>query len=291
MGERHARQTFLVGCLAGVCAGGGVAFFAGRMSMIPDAPPPQTAVASAAPLASASASTTPALPPADSLLKGSFAQQGEDLIVKQIFIELDITDTTYVDIGAHDPIRGNNTFLFYLHGSHGVLIEPNPVYAEKLRRVRPRDTVIAKGIGVTGETSADYFDFGEDGQENTFSKEQADTLVRLGMPLKGKMKMPLVGINEVLAANFPSAPPALFSIDTEGFDLPILRTLDFARFRPPVICAETLEMGTNQVIGAIAEFLRTKKYVARGGTFVNTIFVAEEWLTKKTDLDAGRDAR
>jgi len=167
-----------------------------------------------------------------------------------------------------------------------VLVEPNPVYAEKLGRVRPRDTVIAKGVGVTQETSADYFDFGEDGQENTFSKSQADELVRLGMKLQHVTKMPLVGINEVLGESFASAAPSLVSIDTEGLDLAILRTLDFARFRPAVICAETLEMGTNRVIGEIADFLRSKHYAQRGGTFVNTIFVAEERLTK--DADGGR---
>jgi FkbM family methyltransferase len=288
MGDER-RRMFLVGCLVGVAAGGAVAFFAGRMSMVPDAPSSPAPIASAAPAPSPSASTDS--PPVESFLKGSFAQQGEDLIVKQIFSEIGITDATYIDIGAYDPIRGSNTFLFYLAGSHGVLVEPNPVYVEKLRRVRPRDTVIGKGIGVTAETSADYYDFGGDGQDNTFSKEQADKLIALGVPLVSKVKMPLVGVNEVLAANFPTAAPSLFSVDTEGFDLAILKSLDFKRFRPPVICAETLEMGTNDVIHAIGDFLRTKKYVPRGGTFVNTIFVAEEWLTKKPDLEAGAGAR
>jgi len=271
------RRMFLVGSLAGVCAGGAIAFFAGRMSMTPDAPPPE-ALPSAASPASAPSS---AMPPIESFIKPSFAQQGEDLIIMQIFMELGISNATYIDIGAHDPIVGNNTFLFYTLGSHGVLVEPNPVYVEKLRHVRPRDTVIAAGIGFNGVTSADYYDFGDDSQENTFSKEQADTLIRLGTKLSKVTKMPLLAINDVLAANFPGAPPSLLSIDTEGLDLAILKSLDFKRFRPPVICAETLEMGTAQVLQEIPDFLRSKGYVVRGGTFVNTIFVDDNLIPKK----------
>jgi FkbM family methyltransferase len=263
------RHTFLVGCLVGVVLASGLAFLAGRASTSPDAQ------ASAVP--SGSTGGAP-LPPLNSFPEVSFAQQGEDLIIKQLFGQLGITNATYVDIGAHDPIRNSNTYLFYALGSRGVLVEPNPVYAKKLREVRPRDTVIAKGVGVTGEAMADYYDFGEDGQENTFSKEQADKLVALGMKLRSVVKMPLVSVNDVLAQNFRRGAPSLVSIDTEGLDLAILKSLDFGRWRPPVICAETAEVGSNRVLGEIAEFLRTKGYVARGGTFVNTVFVAEEAL-------------
>ncbi len=269
MESSPTRQAFLVGSLTGAIVASGLAFFAGRASTLPDAPPPA---------ASSSERAPGPLPPLNSFPEVSFAQQGEDLIIKQLFGELGIANATYVDIGAHDPIRNSNSYLFYALGSRGVLIEPNPEYAEKLRKVRPRDTVIAKGVGVTGEPQADYYDFGDDGQENTFSKEQADKLVALGVKLVRVVKMPLVGINEVLAANFPAAPPSLLSVDTEGLDLAILQSLDFAKWRPPVICTETLEIGGKRVISEISDFLKTKGYVARGGTFVNTIFVAEEAL-------------
>ena len=53
------------------------------------------------------------------------------------------------------------------------------------------------------------------------------------------MKMPLLNINELMRKHW-NGPPNLLSLDTEGFDLPILRSLDFKRLRPDVICVETV---------------------------------------------------
>ena len=49
--------------------------------------------------------------------------------------------------------------------------------------------------------------------------------------------------------------------------------MDFTRFRPAVICVETLIAGTRQHIPEIPAFMATKNYVVRGASFVNTIFV------------------
>jgi len=49
--------------------------------------------------------------------KKSYAQCGEDLIVKFIFDNvLKINKPTFIDIGANHPYIGNNTFLFYKNG-------------------------------------------------------------------------------------------------------------------------------------------------------------------------------
>jgi FkbM family methyltransferase len=287
MVAEDVRRAHLVGAVAGLCVGGVVAFLVGRISALPES--------SFGPVVSPSASSTGtgSLPPLNSFPEVSFAQQGEDLVIKEIFAELGIAHATYLDVGAYDPIHGSNTYLFYALGSHGVVVEPNPLYASRLRATRPRDTVIEAGIGVTNETSADYFEFEED-QDNTFSREQADKLVRMGMPIKRTKKMPLASINDVLAAQFGGSAPSLLSIDTEGFDLAILRTLDFRRFRPPVICVETLELGTKRAIPEIGEFMSRQAYAVRGGTFVNTIFVDEQAIAraetsspKGGDRDAG----
>jgi hypothetical protein len=40
-----------------------------------------------------------------------------------------------------------------------------------------------------------------------------------------------------------------------------------------VICVETLVAGTKKQMPEIPAFMQTQKYVVRGSTFVNTIFV------------------
>jgi FkbM family methyltransferase len=221
----------------------------------------------------------------------SFAQQGEDLVVRNIFTFLGIKQPTYMDVGAFDPTVHSNTYLMYLEGSHGVLIEPNPAKIDRLRGVRPRDVTLNVGIGTgPGSSTADYYIIGgpSRGLLNTFSKEDAE-LVQANTHglhhIDQVIKMALENINAVIQQHLGAAPNFL-SIDTEGLDLDILKTMDFDRYRPDVICVETLEIGTDHVDVDILKFLESKRYSARGATFVNTIFVDDRHLSVPGPLTA-----
>ncbi len=209
----------------------------------------------------------------------SFSQCGEDMAVRYMLKRLYKTKITYLDVGANDPIDLSNTYHFYREGHRGVLVEPNVTLCEKLRAVRPGDTTLAAGIGVTAAAEADYFIMNRPAL-NTFSKEDAQHQARV---TKGKIKvekvikMPLLNINDVIREHFEGAPTFL-SVDTEGLDLAILSSLDYSRYRPVVICAETLVPSTTKVLPEIAEFMTGQGYVARGGSFVNTIFVDAKLL-------------
>jgi len=91
--------------------------------------------------------------------------------------------------------------------------------------------------------------------------------------------MPLVNINEVLQKNFKLGPD-LSSVDTEGFDERILKSLDFERFRPKVVCAETAELATGKINTSIVRFMESKNYSVRGSTLINLIFLNNALLQK-----------
>ena len=215
--------------------------------------------------------------------KLSYAQQGEDIALWQILVfALGIEQPTYMDIGAHHPVFNNNTYLLYERGSRGVLVEPNPGLHGVLEQVRPRDVLVRAGIGATAQSEADFYIIGgsEDAQLNTFSREQAEALITRSKGhyrIERVMKIPLLGINDLMRKHW-NGPPNLLSLDTEGYDLPILRSLDFERLRPDVICVETLEIGGRRVLKEIMQLMAQKGYDARGGSFVNTIFVDRRHL-------------
>jgi FkbM family methyltransferase len=213
--------------------------------------------------------------PRSKVARVSYAHHGEDLVLEGICNRIGIAIPTYLDIGAFDPIDGSNTFLFYEKGCRGVLVEPNPYYSNRLRSIRPRDTVLNAGIGPVDRSEADYYLFANGPEWNTFSKEQADVLIaKYGDRISAVKvtKMPLLGINRVMEEHFAKNPPDLLSIDTEGLDLSILLKLDFDRFRPPVVCAET-DAGVTKVEAEILTLMRSKGYSVRGQSINNAMFV------------------
>lgn len=181
---------------------------------------------------------------------------------------------TYMDVGAAYPVKGNNTYLLYSTGARGVLVEPNPALTEQLRAVRPGDIVVQAGIGVTAQAEADYYEIRGNPMLNTFSpdhvaelqKDQADSVV------ERVVTMPLLNINAVIAEHLGAAPDIL-STDVEGLDLAILRSLDLSRFRPAVICAETLQTLRTGRMAPISAYLTARGYIPRGGSLYNTIYV------------------
>ncbi|MCX6545841.1 MAG: FkbM family methyltransferase [Acidobacteria bacterium] len=205
----------------------------------------------------------------------SFSQQGEDIVLFHLLRDLmKIDRPTYVDIGAADPIQSNNTYmLHWSSGGHGVLVEPNPMYQERLHMHRPHDVIVNVGIGVTDATEADYYVIRGQPALNTFSADQVKML-------RGKanedvvervIKMPLISVNHLIEKYLGQAPD-LVSIDIEGMDLAVLRTLNFKKYRPASIIAETIRMGTAKEDSSIAKFLAAKGYEVRGGSLYNTIF-------------------
>ena len=205
----------------------------------------------------------------------SYAQCGEDVVVSQFFEYLKIERPTYLDIGAFLPIYSNNTYLFYQRGARGVLVEPNVGLIPELKKQRPKDVVLNVGIGITEELAAPYYCMTLS-QWNTFDKDEAERRVAKSggaVKIEKVVNMPLVPINRVIDEHLKGKGPDYLSIDVESLDLAILKTLDFLRFRPKVICAETLVALSIRNDPAIGVFLAGHGYEARGMTFANTIYI------------------
>jgi hypothetical protein len=68
----------------------------------------------------------------------------------------------------------------------------------------------------------------------------------------------------------------IISMDSEGYDLEILQTLDFAKYHPRIICVETLRYeddGTLRKHTEIGEYLKKQGFEFYADTRVNSIFV------------------
>ena len=214
--------------------------------------------------------------------QASYAQFGEDLIIDFFFSQQGIIKPTYLDVGANEPRFISNTYFFYKKGSTGVLIEPNPFLYKKLKAIRSKDLVLNCGIGFNELEEADFYIFPNHANGlNTFSKKEVEYWQEVGMKGLGKIsiekiiKMKLVPINTILANYFDNKTPDIISLDVEGLDFEILKSLDFEKYRPFLICVETLKYDETQNVyknGEITELMISKNYSVYADTRVNTIY-------------------
>ena len=223
----------------------------------------------------------PPPPPND---KKCYAQSGEDMIMAFIVYRLKLQHVTYLDIGSHHPFFLSNTAAFYESGSTGVCIEPDPILFKAIAEERKRDVCLNVGIGIDNQSSADFYVMSEK-TLNTFSKEDALRYESYGnKKIEQVIKVPLVNVNDVMSKYFKPY-PTIVSLDTEGFDMEILKSMDFKKFRPQIFCIETItytENGTEEKLIPILEFMKQNDYFVYADTYINSIFIDKHiWDSKK----------
>lgn len=205
----------------------------------------------------------------------SYAQCGEDLILAHVFTALGLGKIRYCDVGANHPARLSNTFFFYVRGSRGVLVEPDPSLVPELRRRRPGDTCLNVGVGAVADPGATFYVLSNPAL-NTFSRADAERCASYGtLSIRSTLRVPVLTIAEVLRRHFPE-PPHLVSIDVEGHETEIVASFDFASCRPPVFCVETLsyaEDKTERKNLEVGPLLAAQGYFVYADTYINTIFV------------------
>ena len=215
--------------------------------------------------------------------KISYSQSGEDLIMYHVFMVLGHKRISYLDLGANHPTRFSNTYLFYRSGGFGVCVEPDPTLQPLFKKWRSKDTLLTCGVGLE-ECEADFYIMSTN-TLNTFSKEEAERYQGYGRQrIEKVIKVPLKPVNRILEHSFDAC-PNLISLDIEGLDFQILRSMDLDNWRPEVFCIETLtytEDKTERRLEEIIEYMKDKDYMVYGDTYINTIFVDRKaWQQRK----------
>ena len=164
--------------------------------------------------------------------KFAFAQFGEDYVISNILKELEIPEkqADYIEIGVDNPFKGNNTYFLHLAGARGVLIEANPESIPLIKAVRKNQIVMNKVIsdkrGKIPFYIADY---------PSLSSLSIENIKLNHGNVKDTIFLESVTINDVLAMQSNTV---VLSIDIEGYDEIVLKSIDFKRYQPKIICAE-----------------------------------------------------
>lgn len=208
--------------------------------------------------------------------KKSYSQAGEDAILMYLFVMLGIPleECTYLDLGANHPCEMSNTWFFYQQGASGVLVDANPKLAKELQHERPRDRVVNACVGpVSGET-LDFHVLSADGLS---APGDVTEVLRANPSVRVLETIPMqtVSVNDLMQ-QLGSA-PRILNLDIEGMEMEILRSIDFAAYRPMVMIVEMIPYAKHLVVGQknqdILQFMQSRGYVEYAFTGINSIFL------------------
>ena len=202
-----------------------------------------------------------------------YSQFGEDVILSKYLKE---KTGFYLDIGSGDPVRGSNTYFLYKLGWSGILIDPLTRNITGSRIIRRKDRIIQALVGTTGETYS-FFEM-YPYEYSTTNKEIAVDLVNKKRAKIVKQKqLKALSISE-LELKINSEQPSLLSVDCEGLDLEVLKTIDLDLFKFRVICVEDFDFDQISKSSVINKYLDNYGYklVDRAGP--SSIYVNSTWL-------------
>jgi FkbM family methyltransferase len=173
---------------------------------------------------------------ADPFVRLSYSQDGEDMILRRMFEGK--SDGFYVDVGAHHPCRFSNTYHFHRRGWRGINIDANPEAISQFRRHRPADVNLCVGIADTPGTLM-FHRFNEPALDTFDPALAAERSTLPDYRLVDRLEIEVQRLEDVLGKHLPKGRKIDFlSVDVEGFDLQVLKSNDWIRFRPRVLLVE-----------------------------------------------------
>lgn len=209
----------------------------------------------------------------------TFGQCAEDLIVCGLLLALaareglDLAAERYVEIGANHPVSCSATFLLHRRfGMRGVLVEANPELLPELRRFRPHDRVLHLAISPDGRPTADFYVSNQD-ELSSLDRRFVEEWRAGTVGLRESILVPALSLPALLEREFADHAPLFLSIDVEGLDLAILRTMDWNRWRPAVVQTEPSEHHLPGNAAALVSLLEGAGYAVVARTDVNLIAV------------------
>lgn len=175
----------------------------------------------------------------------SYSQAGEDLVLD--FLTNYRTDGFYVDVGCNHPRKVSNSYRFYRRGWRGIVVDANADFRPEFRRLRPRDQ-FAHACVSDEIRNVDFHVFKGDALSSISGAKLYDNDDQYGLERVEKVRTRT--LNEILAECRAPRDFTFLSIDVEGHDEPVLRSIDLNHYRPQVILIEA--NGTDFEVGDAA---------------------------------------
>lgn len=199
----------------------------------------------------------------------SFSQGAEDIILGYLGLT---SPGTYVDVGCNEPIRYSNTFNLYLQGWRGINIDANDELINECKKIRKNDISICAAVSDSEKEVT--FHKSKTSAVSTIDEERLKEWEKLWtFSEEDKVTVVTKTLTSILDNNLPSGTTVdLLTIDVEGHDFKVLKSLDLTKYRPKVIIIEIHSIDKIKETD-IFHYLSANNYSLKYFAILNAYFV------------------
>ncbi len=159
-----------------------------------------------------------------------FPPEQETRLIREFFGARD--KGFFVDVGANEPQEGSQSWHLENAGWEGILVEPQPDLAEKLRKMRAAK--VYEAACSSPDRAGHRMRLHIAGPFSSFDP----ALVVTGVRPQGTIEVAVWTLDDILVEAHAPAPIDFLSIDVEGHELDVLRGFNLARWHPRLILLE-----------------------------------------------------
>jgi FkbM family methyltransferase len=203
-------------------------------------------------------------------IKFHYSQFGEDIILREI-LKKEISNGFYIDVGCYHPKKFSNTYMLYKKGWSGINIDMEEDKISLFNMVRPRDLNVLSPIS-DKEEEVTLYRYSKYGLGSTIDKKIASETTD---HIYDKTIVKTRTLNEIINESpYKDTQIDVLSIDAEGVDFKILKSLDIKKYSPKVIIIEDHHKKIEDILETDTfKFLVQNNYILRSWSFYSLIFI------------------
>ena len=167
--------------------------------------------------------------------KKTYSEWGEDLFILKHFKKLN--KGFYIDVGAYHPFFLSNTQLLFKKKWEGINIDINPTSIEIFNNARPNDYNINAAVSNRNKKYINYY------TKNIINLLSTTIIDAAKMSFLNNSfnirKAKCCSLNNIISkTKFKNRRIDFLNIDTEKSEVDVLKSLNFGKHKPKLICVE-----------------------------------------------------
>lgn len=202
-----------------------------------------------------------------------YSQFGEDVILRQLVgglknLRRKKSKGIYVDVGCYHPKKFSNTYMLHKLGWSGINIDMENDKISLFRLLRPRDFNVVAAVSDIEQEVTIYKDR-DFSLGTTINPQMTKTMHSYSTQM-----MRTRTLNQIIESSpFRDNEIDVLSIDCEGHDLKVLKSIDLPKYVPKIIIIEDHSKCIEDIItGDIYKYLIHSGYTLKSWMHLSLIF-------------------